>query len=87
MNLQLKCRLKKISKHLNFTFEYLGIYNLDTIKGSLKIGVSVNCKSTPVIKLGEDVLNEIYKIRDQRPIPFGIKINNNTGIHQPINSI
>lgn len=87
MNLQLKCRLKKISKHLNFTFEYLGVYNLDTIKDSLKIGVSVNCESTPVIKLGEDVLNEIYKIREQRPIPFGIKINNNTGIHQSISSI
>jgi hypothetical protein len=87
MNLQLKCRLKKISKHLNFKFDYLGVYNLDTIKESIKIGVSINCNSTPVIKLGEDVLNEIYKIRDQRPIPFGIKINNKTGIQQTINSI
>jgi hypothetical protein len=87
MNLQLKCRLKKISKHLKFTFDYLGVYNLDTIKDSLKIGVSLNYKSTPVIKLGEDVLNEIYKIKDQRPIPFGVKINNKTGIQQPINSI
>jgi hypothetical protein len=87
MNLQLKCRLKKISKHLNFTFEYLGVYNLDTIKDSIKIGVSVNSQSTPVIKLGEDVLNEIYKIRDQRPITFGVRIKNKTGIHQTINSL
>lgn len=87
MNLQLKYRLKKISKHLNFKFDYLGVYNLDTIRDSLKIGVSINSKSTPVNKLGEDILNEIFKIRDQRPIPFGIKINNKTGILQPVNSI
>jgi hypothetical protein len=72
---------------LNFKFEYLGVYNLDKIKESIKIGVSVNCKSIPVLKLGEDVINEIYKIREQRPIPFGIKINNKTGVHQTLNSI
>lgn len=87
MNLQLKCRLKKISKHLNFKFDYLGVYNLDKIKDSISIGVSVNCNSTPVLKLGEDVLNEIYKIKEQRPIPFGIKFKNKTGVHQTLNSI
>lgn len=86
MNLQLKCRLKKINKHLNFEFEYLGIYNSDNIQNAVKIGVSVDYNSNPVIKLGQDVLNEIYKIKEQRPIPFGMKSKNKTGTLQTINS-
>lgn len=86
MDTQLKYRLKKINKHFTYSFEYLGVYNLDKIKHSIKIGVSVDCKSIPVLKLGEDVLNEIYKIKEQRPIPFGLKINNKTGVYQTINS-
>lgn len=75
MNLQLKYRLKKINKHFTYTFDYLGQYDIKKIQESIKIGVNVNYESTPMIKLGEGILDEIYKIKDQRPITFGDKYN------------
>ena len=73
MNLQLKYRLKKISRHLNYNFEYLGQYDIKKIQESIKIGVNVNYQSTPMIKLGEEILEEVYKIKGQRPVVFGEK--------------
>lgn len=87
MNVHLKYRIKKVNKHLDFKFEYLGVYNPDKIKDSIKIGVSVDYNSTPIKKLGENILNEIYKIKEQRPIPFGIKSNNKSGVNQLLHTI
>lgn len=75
MNLQLKYRLKKINRHFTYKLDYLGQHDIKKIQESIKIGVNVNYESTPVIKLGEGILNEIYKIKDQRPITFGDKYN------------
>ena len=75
MNLQLKYRLKKISRHFNYTFDYLGQYDIKKIEDSIKIGVSVNYESTPMLKLGDEIRDEIYKIKNQRPITFGDKYN------------
>lgn len=75
MNLQLKYRLKKISRHFNYTFDYLGQYDIKKIEDSIKIGISVNYESTPMVKLGDEIRDEIYKIKNQRPITFGDKYN------------
>jgi len=75
MNLQLKYRLKKISRHFNYTFDYLGQYDIKKIQDSIKIGVSVNYESIPMVKLGDEIRDEIYKIKNQRPITFGDKYN------------
>ena len=73
MDTQLKYRLKKISRHLNYTFDYLGQYDIKKIEDSIKIGVSVNHESTPMIKLGDEIRQEINKIKGQRPITYGDK--------------
>jgi hypothetical protein len=78
MNIQLKYRLRKISKSLTYTFEYLGQYDTKKIQDSIKIGVSVNYESTPIMKLGDEIRDEIYKIKEQRPITFGDKYNKKT---------
>lgn len=75
MAVQLKYRLKKISRHLNYTFDYLGQYDIKKIQDSIKIGVSVDYDSIPMLKLGDEIRDEIYKIKDQRPITFGDKYN------------
>jgi len=75
MNSQLKFRLKKISRHLDYKFEYLGLYDIKKIENSIKLGVSVFYNSQSVMKLGEDIINEINKIKEQRPIVFGDKYN------------
>ena len=75
MGIQLKYRLKKISRHLNYTFDYLGQYDIKKIQDSIKIGVSVDYDSIPMLKLGDEIRDEIYKIKDQRPITFGDKYN------------
>ena len=75
MNLQLKYRLKKISRHFNYTLDYLGQYDIKKIEDSIKIGVSVNYDSTPMVNLGDEIRDEIYKIKNQRPITFGDKYN------------
>ena len=75
MSIQLKYRLKKISRLFNYTFDYLGQYDINKIQDSIKIGVSVNYESIPILKLGDEIRDEIYKIKDQRPITFGDKYN------------
>ena len=75
LNTQLKYRLKKINKHFTYTLEYLGQYDIKKIEDSIKIGVSVNYESTPMVKLGDEIRDEIYKIKNQRPITFGDKYN------------
>ena len=75
MAVQLKYRLKKISRHLNYTFDYLGQYDINKIQDSIKIGVSVDYDSIPMLKLGDEIRDEIYKIKNQRPITFGDKYN------------
>ena len=75
MAVQLKYRLKKISRHFNYTFDYLGQYDIKKIQDSIKIGVSVDYDSIPMLKLGDEIRDEIYKIKDQRPITFGDKYN------------
>jgi hypothetical protein len=56
----------------------LGQYNIKNIQDSIKLGVSVDYNSTPMLKLGEEISQEIYKIKGQRPIVFGGKYNKNT---------
>jgi hypothetical protein len=73
MNTQLKYRLKKISRHLEYEFDYLGLYDIKTIENSINLGVYVFYESQPMVKLGEDIINEINKIKDQRPMIFGEK--------------
>lgn len=75
MDTQLKYRLKKISRHFDYQLEYLGQHNIENIKNSIKLDVSVNYDSIPMIKLGEEIREEIYKIKEQRPIVFGVKYN------------
>lgn len=75
MNLQLKYRLKKINKHFTYSLEYLGQHDIKKIQDSIKIGVSVNYESLPMVKLGDKIRDEIYKIKEQRPITFGEKYN------------
>lgn len=72
---QLKYRLKKISRHFEYKIDYLGKYDLGTIKNIIKLGVAVDFNSVPIIKLGEEIVEEIYKIKDQKPIVFGEKYN------------
>ena len=67
--------LKKINKHFTYTLEYLGQYDIKKIQDTIKIGVSVNYESIPMIKLGDEIRDEIYKIKEQRPITFGDKYN------------
>ena len=55
--------------------DYLGKYDLGTIKNTIKLGVAVDFNSVPIIKLGEEIVEEIYKIKDQKPIVFGEKYN------------
>jgi len=75
MNTQLKYRLRKISNSFTYTFEYLGQYDIKKIQDTIKIGVSVNYESIPMLKLGDEIRDEIYKIKNQRPITFGEKYN------------
>ena len=72
---QLKYRLKKISRLFEYKIDYLGKYDLGTIKKTIKLGVAVDFNSVPIIKLGEEIVEEIYKIKDQKPIVFGEKYN------------
>ena len=72
---QLKYRLKKISRLFEYKIDYLGKYDLGTIKNTIKLGVAVDFNSVPIIKLGEGIVEEIYKIKDQKPIVFGEKYN------------
>ena len=72
---QLKYRLKKISRLFEYKIDYLGKYDLGTIKNTIKLGVAVDFNSIPIIKLGEEIVEEIYKIKDQKPIVFGEKYN------------
>lgn len=75
MDTQMKYRLKKVSRHLQYKFEYLGIYNLEKILKSIELGISVDFSSTPMLKLGEDIKEEIIKMKEQKPIIFGEKYN------------
>ena len=59
---QLKYRLKKISRLFEYKIDYLGKYDLGTIKNTIKLGVAVDFNSVPIIK-------------DQKPIVFGEKYN------------
>ena len=72
---QLKYRLKKISRLFEYKIDYLGNYDLGPIKNTIKLGVAVDFNSVPIIKLGEEIVEEIYKIKDQKPIVFGEKYN------------
>lgn len=73
MNTQLKYRIKKIDRHLNHSISYLGQYDIEKIQDSINLNSSVNYESQNVKKLGEDIISEIHKIKDQRPIVFGKK--------------
>ncbi len=78
LEMQMKYRLKKISRQFQFKFEYLGIYDLDTILKSIELDISVDFDSTPMLKLGEVVKQDVIKMKDQRPILFGEKYNKKT---------
>lgn len=82
MNSHLKYRLNKVSRHLEYQFDYLGLFDLKTIEKSITIGVSVFNESQPLIKLGDEIMVEINKIKDQRPIIFGNKYK-----RKPINKL
>ena len=72
---QLKYRLKKISNHFTYSLEYLGQHDIKTIQDSIKLCISVNYDSTPMKKLGDEIREEIYKMKGQRPFIFGKKYN------------
>jgi len=78
MDTQLKCRLRKINKHFKYSFDYLGQYDIKNIQDSIKLSVSVDYNSTTMMKLGEEIREEIYKIKGQRPIVFGGKYHKKT---------
>ena len=78
METQLKYRLKKINKHFTYSLEYLGQHDIKTIQDSIKLGISVNYDSIPMKKLGDEIREEIYKMKGQKPINFGKNYNKKT---------
>jgi len=78
LNTQLKYRLKKINKHFTYYLEYLGQHDIKTIHDSIKLGISVNHESIPMKKFGEEIREEIYKMKGQKPIIFGRNYNKKT---------
>ncbi len=76
LNIQLKYRLRKISRLFDYKLEYLGVYNLDKIINSINLDINVDFDSIPMSKLGEDVKLDIIKMKEQKPIIFGNKYNN-----------
>jgi hypothetical protein len=75
---QLKYRLKKINKHFTYSLEYLGQHDIKTIQDSIKLSISVNYDSIPMKKLGEEIREEVYKMKGQKPIIFGKNYNKKT---------
>ena len=73
MNTQIKYRLAKISRDLHFGITYLGRIEENKLDEAIDFGVNVYPDSIPLKKLGNGIIEETSKIRDQRPITFGRK--------------
>jgi hypothetical protein len=73
MNTQLKYRLKKISRSLSYSFDYIGKYNLGCIEKFIPAQIAIDCNTLKIKKLGTEIIEEIYKIKAQRPIIYGRK--------------
>ena len=81
MKIQLHHRLRKICKGLSYSFTYLGKFNQEVIENQIDTKIQFNPTSTPLIKLGEDFIKDLLRLKEQRPIQFGDlygkKTNNN----------
>ena len=75
MDTQLKYRLKKINKNFNYSFNYLGQYDIKSIQKAIKLGISFDPNSLPVIKLGDFIIAETNKLKELRPVVFGCNYN------------
>jgi hypothetical protein len=73
MDTHLKYRLKKINRNFKYTFDYLGQYDIKSIQKSLKLDISFDPESQPIIKLGDSIKTEINKLKEQKPVVFGAK--------------
>ena len=81
MKIQLHHRLRKICKGLSYTFTYLGKFNQESIENQIDMKIQFNPTSTPLLKIGEDFIKDLLRLKEQRPIQFGElygkKTNNN----------
>lgn len=74
MNAQIKYRLAKISRDLEFNIKYLGDNHQNELVDAIDVTLSIFHDSFPIKKLGEGFKDAIIKFRDQRPIVFGGKL-------------
>jgi hypothetical protein len=84
MDTQLKYRLKKINKNFNYTLQYIGQYDIKSIREAIKLDISFDPFSQAALKLGETVIEEINKLKDLKPIFFGVNYNKKSTKNQII---
>lgn len=75
MDKQLKFRLNKLNRNFIYSFLQLGKYNKQKIENLISIGVDIDLDSKPVKSLGKHNVEEILKLKDQKPILFGARYN------------
>ena len=86
LRIQLKYRIAKISRDLTFNLKYLGNFGKQNLDNAISTDVKIYKDSITFRKLGEEVINEISKFRDQKPIAFGRKTSKQILIPSEINN-
>jgi hypothetical protein len=71
MHHQLKYRLMKINKNLEFNFKYIGKYDLDKIIASVDIAVDFDYLSIPIQKLDIGLIMDMNKMKNEKAVIFG----------------
>ena len=74
---QLKYRLSKIEKNINYSLSYLGRKSEIDITGFINTEINYFINSEPVSKLGAETIKELNKYWYQKMTPFGICFQNN----------
>lgn len=71
INLQLKYRLHKINKDLDYQLTYIGTYDIDKIMNYVNTTIQFDYNSAPVKKIDIDLLSELNKLKESKPVIFG----------------
>jgi hypothetical protein len=71
MHHQLKFRIRKIHKDLEFKFNYIGKFDKSKIMNQLDVESAFDIESAPFQKFDDELRNEINKIKSDRPTIFG----------------
>jgi hypothetical protein len=71
MKIQLHHRLRKICKGLSYSFTYIGKFNQEIIENQIDTTIKFNPSSTPLLKMGDDFIQDLMRLKEQRPIQFG----------------